>query len=102
METVNHLLITSDFANIIWQHFATKIWIFHHARSVEELLRTWLEEKSRRSQLGFTILGIIFYGLWEIWKTRCKALFENIAIPPEQTIRTIYSHIQTLNAVLMP
>lgn len=57
---------------------------------------------SRRSQFGIMVLGIVFYELWEIWKIWCKVLFEDIAIPPEHVIRSIYSHLHTLNAIIVP
>lgn len=46
-ETVSHLLVNSEFANIIWRQFASILHIHHHAQLVDHLIRTWLAGTSR-------------------------------------------------------
>lgn len=53
-ETLEHLMINSDIARLLWDHFATKLHINLRAQSIDQMYRTWLYGVNRRSQLGMT------------------------------------------------
>lgn len=42
-----------------------------------------------RAQMGYTTLGIIFFGLWEIWKHRCRLKFDGGGLEPNMVIHNV-------------
>lgn len=76
IETIDHLMIHSDIARVIWEHFAAKLNKRLRVQSITHMYRVWLHGCNSRSQLGITILALILYGMWEIWKVRCRMKFE--------------------------
>lgn len=101
-ETLPHLFLESELAKEVWQHFSLKLHKPFHYATVEQLLRGWLTGSSRRAQLGYVTLTIIFYGLWEIWKEQCSMKYEDIKRPWSQIIHAIYEHIYTRNLLHTP
>lgn len=96
-ETVLHLFFESDIAKEVWSHFATKIHKPTRLHSIPQLVMGWLYGVSHRSQLGYSTIAIIFYGLWEIWKERCRIKFEDVHPSIERALRAIYDHIYSVN-----
>lgn len=50
-----------------------KIW---HCHFMEDLFYHWLDNSSQKSQFGPVVIALCFYGCWEIWKSRCKPVFQ--------------------------
>lgn len=43
--------------------------------------------------MGMTILAILFYGMWEIWKQRCRMKFEGDRLDVNNILRRVYNHV---------
>lgn len=100
--TLDHLIIHSDVARVVWDHFATKLNKCYMVQSIEQLFRTWLHGCNRRSQLGMTTLAIILYGMWEIWKIRCRMKFEEERFYAHVLLRRVYNHLYGINRTNSP
>lgn len=92
----------SEIAHIVWDHFAQKIHKPNLMQSVVQLQKLWSHGVSRRSHLGMTIGAIIFYGMWEIWKTRCTLKFDDGRFDAHDLLRRIYNHIVDCTRVMQP
>lgn len=77
--------------------FATRLHKQVHVQSIYHLITAWLTGTSLRSQVDYTIIGIIFFDLWELWKHRCKLKFEGGVLDPQTVIHATLRHIQSLN-----
>ncbi|KAL3648874.1 hypothetical protein CASFOL_005277 [Castilleja foliolosa] len=75
-ENVQHLFLKSEMAATLWDHFGKLIRKPTNFNSVWHLLKFWSHGSSRRSQMGILILGVIFYGCWNIWKERCRLRYD--------------------------
>lgn len=71
-------------------------------RSIQQMYKTWLHGSSRRSQFGISILTILFYGMWEIWKIRCNIKFGDERFNSTQLVRMVYTHLQDINRIHQP
>lgn len=98
-ETMEHLLPHSDIARILWNHFEVKLQKRLHAQTINQLLRLWLHDAHQRSQLGVSILAVIFYGIWEMWKVRCKMKYEGDNFNANFLLRKVYT--QAHDAILL-
>lgn len=74
----------------------------YRAHSIDQLFKTWLRGVSRRSQLGRTVLAILVYGMWEIWKVRCRMKYEEAYFDGNQLLRRIYEHVYDINRIHRP
>lgn len=101
-ESLEHLLLHSDMARIVWEHFAIKLQKSIHFRSIDHLCRLWLYGSHRRSQLGRSILAIIFFGLWETWKTRCRMKYDEESFNANLLLRRVYTQVYDLNIIHDP
>lgn len=101
-ESMNHLLVESDLAHEVWGHFGAKLQKYYSYNTISQLVNGWLHGVSRRSQLGYSTIGIVFYGLWEIWKERCTAKYEDGKISTHRVFHAIYEHIYNLNMMHTP
>lgn len=101
-ETLTHLFLESDLAKEVWLHFSRKLSKPYHASSIDQLIRGWLAGVSRRSQLGYVTLAIMFYGLWEIWKERCSMTYDDTKRSRAQVIHAVYEHVYAMNLMQMP
>lgn len=63
---------------------ATRLHKQVHVQSIYHLITAWLTGTSLRSQVDYTIIGIIFFDLWELWKHCCKLKFEGGVLDPQQ------------------
>lgn len=97
VETLDHLLVNSNMARSMWDHFAAKVNKFNRPRSIMQLREVWLHGVNRRSQLGMISLAILIYGMWEIWKTRCRMKFDEERFDPSRLLQRVYIHIQDLS-----
>lgn len=52
--------------------------------------------------MGMIIRAIIFFGLWEAWKTRCKMKFEDERVDVRWLLRKVYTQVYDLNLILIP
>lgn len=102
LETMDHLFINSDIAIQFRKAFAPKLHKCVTVNSVHHLLHSWLHGFSLRAQCGYTTLGIIFFGLWEIWKHRCRLKFEGESFDSSTVICANLHHIQERNALYNP
>lgn len=102
VETIQHLFFESDLAKKVWRHFSA---ILHRQvpnQPVLQFLTCWLNGVSRRSQLGYSILAISFYGLWEIWKERCAIKYDCTRKSTQGLLHAIYEHIHNVNLLHIP
>lgn len=70
--------------------------------SIRNLLQVWMQGTSYRSQFGYTMLGIISFSLWEIWKQRCKLRFEGSTRESRAVICATLHHLREANMVSQP
>lgn len=89
-------------AKAVWSHFGAKIHISYRPVSLSQFIMRWLQMSSRRSQLGYSLIVILFYGLWQIWKARCSAKYEEIRWSSCKVKRAIYEHIYNMNLMHTP
>lgn len=47
-------------------------------------------------------LGVMAYSLWELWKKRCTAKYEDIAMNSVQTTQKIMKDVQSLSIIHNP
>lgn len=88
-EFINHLFFQSDCAISVWQYFAQIFGKPFHFHSMSHLFHTWMNGWSFRSQTGRCALAVMFNVLWEIWKSRCKARFEEATMNSVPIIRVV-------------
>lgn len=55
-----------------------------------------------RAQLGYTSLGIIIFGLWEMWKHSCRLKFEGGELEPTMVIHNVLRQVQDMNTLCKP
>lgn len=101
-ETLQHLFVDSDLATTVRHYFAAKVHKQAMVHSLQHLFTSWMNGISMRSQMGYTTLGILFYGLWEIWKHRCKLKFEGGAMDPRVVIHATTRHLHDMNIICTP
>lgn len=102
IETLDHLLVKSDMAHSVWDHFAQKLHKPSRMRSIAQLHKSWLDGVSRRTQLGMTIMATLFYGMWEIWKTRCTLKYDEGRFEAQALLRRVYNHVYDCTRVMQP
>lgn len=101
-ETLNHLFIQSDLAKEVWGHLMSYTHVVFTGSTIQNLIYTWLASSSRRSQVGITIIGFIFYGFREIWKERCRIRFEDGTRNSRQLIHKICAQLYVMNLTVVP
>lgn len=101
-ESIEHLFLQSEIAVTVWRYFAEVFQKTHHFKSILQLINIWKHGTSTRSLVGITVLGVFFYGIWEIWKHRCQAMFENVQMNAHQIIRLVLQHVQFLGLLSNP
>lgn len=99
-ETLDHQFIHSDLAKAFGEHFAAIVHKQTDIHSIEHFLSSCLHGFSSRLQCGYNVRGLIDFGLWEIWKHRCKLKFEGGTMEPQVVIRITTHHLQVANTVL--
>lgn len=102
IETLDHLMLNSDIARFTWDHFAHKIQVCQRAQSIGHMYRIWVNGVNRRSQMGRTTLAILLYGMWEIWKIRCRIKYDEASFDRNQLLRRIYDYVYDINRVHAP
>lgn len=102
VETLDNLLVQSDIARGLWDHFASKLSKNNRFRTITQLSEVWLHGVNRRSQLGMITLAILLYGMWEIWKIRCKMKFEGEGFDAHILLRRMYTHIYDISFQFQP
>lgn len=102
VETLDHLMVKSDITRTLWDQFATKLNKANQVRSIAHLREVWLHEVNRRSQVGLITIAIVFYGIWEIWKIRCRMKFEEERVDLNQLMRRMYNHIHDIFRIHRP
>lgn len=66
LETLDHLLLHSDMEREVRGYFTNLFDKQFEVQSVGQLINTWLHGTSCGAQLGYTIVGVIVFSLWEI------------------------------------
>lgn len=102
VETIEHLMIHSDIAQSLWGQFASKLHKISRVQSIGHLRQVWLHGVNRRSQMGMITLAIILYGMWEIWKVRCRMKYEDERVDNNQLLIRVYQHIHDISRVNHP
>ncbi|KAL3631229.1 hypothetical protein CASFOL_024213 [Castilleja foliolosa] len=102
LESTDHLLVHSDKAKDIWFHFGTIVGKPHFANNFHTLLQTRIQGNNIKSQGQITILHIFAATVWEIWKSRCKARFEDIPMNNISIIKKVERNVQCLNYLAKP
>lgn len=77
-------------ARKVWEHFAQILGKPNHVHTVQQLVRTWLHNVKVKSVMATSVQIIIFGGMWEIWKSRCRHRFENVEINYQNILNRIY------------
>ncbi|XP_012845938.1 PREDICTED: uncharacterized protein LOC105965938 [Erythranthe guttata] len=96
-ESLSHLFIQSDIARGVWSNYA-RIWQKPYVYgSMKHLVQVWMVDASINTQDGFMELGTLMFGCWEIWKSRCRAIFEDTPMNTTTITRSIFSHLRALN-----
>ncbi|KAL7160678.1 hypothetical protein ABFS83_01G113200 [Erythranthe nasuta] len=96
-ESLSHLFIQSDIARGVWSNYA-RIWQKPYVYgSMKHLVQVWMVDASINTQDGFMELGTLMFGCWEIWKNRCRAIFEDTPMNMTTITRSIFSHLRALN-----
>lgn len=101
-KTEQHLFLKSDLAKEVWLYFGCRLHKQFSSHSILHLITGWMHGVSRRSQLGYTTLAIIFYGLWEIWKDRCAIKYEGTRKSTHRILQVIYEHLYNVNLLHIP
>ncbi|XP_012846841.1 PREDICTED: uncharacterized protein LOC105966808 isoform X3 [Erythranthe guttata] len=99
-ESLTHLFAQSDVARGVWKYYADlwlKPWMYG---SMQHLIKAWTHDFRRDTQEGLMALGILMIGCWEIWKNRCRAVFEDIPMNTATIIRNIFPSLVTLNDIM--
>ncbi|KAL3652392.1 hypothetical protein CASFOL_002073 [Castilleja foliolosa] len=102
IETSDHLFILSDVAKIVWDHLENLIGRKTPRISFTHFFMAWMKDWNLRSQIGYTTLGIFGFGIWEIWRARCQARFQDIQMNPYNIIRAIIAKSQLVNLCIDP
>ncbi|KAL3635943.1 hypothetical protein CASFOL_020490 [Castilleja foliolosa] len=102
LESIDHLLVHSDRAKEIWSHFGNIVGKPHFASNVDTLLKTWIHGNNIKSQGQITTLQIFASSIWEIWKSRCKARYEDIPMNSCSIIKKVEKNVQWLNLIANP
>lgn len=66
------------------------------------MIQVFMHGVSYRSQLGFMTFSIVFCGLYEVWKSRCKIRFEDERVTSAAIIQRIYHHVRDINRIVEP
>lgn len=78
METLQHLFIQSRCASFIWNHFASLCGVKHNAHGFNQCLSTWWLLSNPPDGISKWVIRLIpCFILWEIWKHRNKAKYDN-------------------------
>lgn len=99
IETLELLLIHSDLPTEVRLFFAAKVKKQAQVHSVRSFLQRWTHGISYRSQFGNTMLGIIFFTIWHIWKHRCNLRFEGGTRDSRAIICETLHHLREANMV---
>ncbi|XP_012832647.1 PREDICTED: uncharacterized protein LOC105953522 [Erythranthe guttata] len=92
-ECLTHLFAQSEVAQGVWKYYAM-IWHKPYTYgSMQQLVHTWTDGHSVNTQDGMTALGIIMFGCWEIWKSRCCAIFEDTPMNTVTIIRNMAPYL---------
>ncbi|KAL7132137.1 hypothetical protein ABFS83_12G051600 [Erythranthe nasuta] len=88
---------TIGMAQGVWQFYALIWHKSHHYVSMHHLTKTWTHPHCLRTQNGLIALGISYFGCWEICKSRCCVIFEDIPVNTASILRNMTQQLKTLN-----
>lgn len=101
-ETISHLLLQSECAIQVWKDFAQIFGKPFQYQSMTQLFNVWMNGWSLRSQAGKCALQVMCYIVWEIWKSRCKARFENIQMNTRHIIALVIKQVHAIQITQTP
>lgn len=76
-ETITHLFINSECAVAIWYCLGSIFQLPKAYKSILHILRVWMSVDPHVSKFVEAKISIATYALWEIWKARCRATYDN-------------------------
>ncbi|XP_012853645.1 PREDICTED: uncharacterized protein LOC105973170 [Erythranthe guttata] len=101
-ENIIHLFFRSEVAIAVWRYFSHKLHKPYIGLIGFQLLRNWLHDIRRDTQLGIGTLSLFFYIVYEIWKDRCMALFLDIPMNASRIIKKMEFQFTILSGISLP
>ncbi|KAL3635512.1 hypothetical protein CASFOL_020059 [Castilleja foliolosa] len=102
IETINHLFAKSDLATKVLEHFGNILNKNINASSFEQLWNSWIHNTDMDTQYGYISLCFFGISIWEIWKARCKATFDDIDMNAHVIIKKINNQVTLINTYISP
>ena len=94
-ETTLHMVANCSYAKEVWRILAQRASItFVQISTPLSNVKDWWEHLNKATGLDFVHLRqVLTYGTWNIWKERCRRVFENKAILADQLAQVILQDV---------
>ncbi|KAL3651709.1 hypothetical protein CASFOL_004711 [Castilleja foliolosa] len=86
----------------VWDFVGTIFKRQTHYLNITHFFNVWMQKWNINSQGGITALNIFGWGMWEIWRSRCTARFEDKDMNYKDIIKKVQTETQLVNLYSNP
>lgn len=101
-ETINHLFCDSQAAKQVWSYYGNTCGINVRYGDIKQIVMCWWMHKFENNVHKTTLQCPPIIICWELWKSRCKARFENILMTSKFIIQQTYKYMHLLLTTTWP
>lgn len=92
-ESMEHLFLWSEVAQEVWRKLSTPFNMVHSYSSLVHLWSVWLDDANHRGQDGMCRIVMFGFACWELWRARCRAIFEDEQMRPMRIYQLILRQV---------
>ncbi|TVU02801.1 hypothetical protein EJB05_51684, partial [Eragrostis curvula] len=100
-ETAAHMVASCSYSNHVWAALATSMDLAQLPGTSYRRIKRWWDDMlgPRQHQNAASRAQAIIYITWNLWKERCRRVFDNKALPADQLVTVIRQDLQAWQTV---
>lgn len=101
-ETLNHLILHSKLAKIVWEKFSREFQINVNRTDIQHFLKIWIHGANLKSQFGYTRVVTCITICYFLWEHRNEVRHNERKLNPEQLIDRIKNKVKSILSMFQP